>query len=277
MRRVTIEALAEDPVGCYVAGEAYAHFCAAPTLWGILVWGRPDEHQAIALGRSLVAQLRANSPPYASIFDASRVESVDPSAFGAAGRYLLHNRDTLSTRLQRLALVRPNGIGGATVAGAFEVLPRPYPARVFAGAADAYAWLVAEGGAPDWPADGAGLIEELFLEVSAIPAMLAGLRALLDGNLEGIPVAKAAKQLGLSERTLQRRLGETGTSYQDELGDARIRAAKRLLLESDTPLTSIALEVGCASLQHFSALFRRREQESPSAFRKRHRRKDEER
>src|SRR5688500_13943206 len=96
MRRVTVEALAANPVGCYVAGETYLHFCAAPTLWGIVMWGRPDEGQAVALGRSLVAQLQnTSSPPYASIFDASRVEAIDAGAFGAAGRYLANNRDAL--------------------------------------------------------------------------------------------------------------------------------------------------------------------------------------
>ena len=44
-----------------------------------------------------------------------------------------------------------------------------------------------------------------------------------------------------------------------------------LLLESDAKLTSVAVEVGCASLQHFSSLFRKLTGESPSAWRARHR------
>jgi transcriptional regulator GlxA family with amidase domain len=43
--------------------------------------------------------------------------------------------------------------------------------------------------------------------------------------------------------------------YQDEVADARLRAAKQLLATTDTPITNIALTVGFASLQHFSALF----------------------
>jgi AraC-like DNA-binding protein len=77
--------------------------------------------------------------------------------------------------------------------------------------------------------------------------------------------------LGISERTLQRKLGEAGTGYLNELAEARVRAARRLLLESDAPLTAIAYDVGCASLQHFSALFRKRTGESPSAFRRKRR------
>ena len=46
--------------------------------------------------------------------------------------------------------------------------------------------------------------------------------------------------------------------------------AMGMLVDGNAPLTAIAFDVGCASLQHFSALFRRRTQESPSAFRARH-------
>jgi AraC-like DNA-binding protein len=75
----------------------------------------------------------------------------------------------------------------------------------------------------------------------------------------------------VSERTLQRKLGELGTTFQHELSEARVRVAKRLLIDSEAPVTNIALDVGCASLQHFSALFRKHEGESPSTFRKRRR------
>ena len=71
----------------------------------------------------------------------------------------------------------------------------------------------------------------------------------------------------MSERTLQRRLRDADTSYQDQLNQARIRAAQKLLLDTDTPITTIALEVGCSSPQHFSALFRRLVGETPSDYR----------
>jgi len=44
-----------------------------------------------------------------------------------------------------------------------------------------------------------------------------------------------------------------------------------MLADTNEPLTNIALEVGCASLQHFSALFRKHVGEAPSSWRKRHR------
>jgi AraC-like DNA-binding protein len=269
MRQATLEEFAAAPLGRFVAGTSFAHFCATPSLWGVILWGRPDEEEAFALGRSLVLELDARIRPHASLVDASGLEGGDPTAFRAAERYLRHNGPALAARVSRLALVRPSGMGGAIVAGAFEVLPRPYPVAVFGDVAAAFAWLAAEG-SPELPADGAALVAAIRAAATGTPPLLGGLRALLDERHD-LGVAQAARRLGLSQRTLQRRLGELGTTFQDELAAARVRHAKQLLLDGDAPLTRIAFDVGCSSLQHFSALFRERTGESPSAFRKRHR------
>jgi AraC-like DNA-binding protein len=268
MRRSTLDELARAPVGRFVAGETFVHFCAAPTLWGVILWGRPDGTHALALGRSLVLELAPPAVPHASIVDASRLEGGDPAAFGAAERYLTRYGDVLAAAVRRLALVRPRGLGGAIVAGAYEVLPRPYPVRVFDDAAAAFAWLAADADT-GWPSDGAAMLAELYADASGTPHVLGALRALLDAHLGGLTIAEAASALGMSERSLQRKLGDAGTTFQDALADARVRAAKRVLADSDAPLTTIAYDVGCASLQHFSALFRKRTGESPSAYRKR--------
>jgi len=268
VRRSTLEELASDPAGRYVAGDSWIHFCASPRLWGVVVWGRPDETAAFALGRALVLELAEGIAPHVSIFDCSRIEGGDPRSFRAAGRYLAIHHAALERQVERLALVRPTGIDGALVAGAFDVLPKPYPVRVFDDPAAAFAWLDPEldAGAR------AAMLVAMHAEVTGTSKELGALRALLEHRLDGMPIAAAAKHLGLSERTLQRKLAEGGTTFSDELAEARIRAAKKLLLESEAPLTAIAFDVGCSSLQYFSALFRRRTGESPSEFRARRRR-----
>ncbi len=269
MRRSTLDELSSDPVGRFVAGEAWIHFCASPRLWGVIVWGRPDETAAIAMGRALVLEL-GDVAPHVSIFDCSRIEGGDPRSFHAAGRYLAINKVALQRQVERLALVRPAGLDGALVAGAFDVLPKPYPVQVFGDTTSAFAWL-------DPTLDAAATAATLIAmhgDVTSTPKDLGALRTLLErslSRLERLPIATAAKELGLSERTLQRKLADAGTTFKDEVADARIRAAKRMLLESEAPLTTIAFDVGCGSLQYFSALFRRRTGESPSAFRTRHR------
>jgi AraC-like DNA-binding protein len=262
MRQATLEEFARDPVGSFVAGETYVHFCATPKLWGVILWARPSERDAVQLGRSLVLELGPPAEPHASIVDARRLQGADPGAFQAAGRYLMRHRAALATWVRRLALLRPSGISGAIVAGAYDVLPRPYPVRLFTDAAAALAWLGS-------PAASAAMVEQLYASASRTPPVLGSLRGLLDGHLLGMAIDQAARALGVSERTLQRRLREAGTTFKDELADAKIRAAKQMLLDGASALTTVALDVGCASLQHFSALFRRRTGESPSAFRRR--------
>ena len=81
------------------------------------------------------------------------------------------------------------------------------------------------------------------------------------------------RAMAMSERNLQRRLQAEGTSFAREVAAGQIRVAKRLLAESDVPVTTIAHEIGCSSPQHFSHLFRRMNGESPTRWRERNRRR----
>jgi AraC-like DNA-binding protein len=272
MRVATIDEMSRAPVGRYVVFRTTAHFCATPGLWGLIIWGDPNEEDANQLGRSLVLELSAPAVPHVSFIDASRITRLDAGAFKALELYNKAFNKALGAQVRRLALVRPSGMDGATVAGVFNIIHAPYPVEVFEDKAEALAWLDDEpcSGVPK-PSSLAEKLEAIYGKASATPLVVSRLRSLLDNNLAGLSVRQAARALALSERTLQRRLSAAGTTFQDELGGVRLRAAQRLLLASDAPLTSIALDVGCASLQHFSQLFRRLTGESPSAWRERNR------
>lgn len=103
--------------------------------------------------------------------------------------------------------------------------------------------------------------------------MLAGtaeldrLRAWLrDGGLHAT-LDQAAHALGVSGRSLQRRLGEGGSSFRAELEQARLAAAQRLLLDTDDKVAAIAAEVGASSESNFIAFFRRLTGQTPAAWR----------
>jgi AraC-like DNA-binding protein len=266
MQAATLDEFARAPHGRFVSGERYVHFCAHAKLWGLILWGRPTEADAIEIGRSLVLELDPPAEPHASVIDASRLDGGEPRAFLAAERYLVKHSAKLRACVERLAMIRPSGFGGAIVAGAYEVLPKPYPVSIFLDAVSAFAWL--RPGAGDERAM-ARMLEELHGAVSKTPAIVRSLQAYLEANLVDASLADAASKLGMSERSLQRKLAEVKTSFQDELGAARVRVAKRMLSDGDAPMTTVALEVGCASLQHFSGLFRKQTGESPSAWKKR--------
>jgi AraC-like DNA-binding protein len=171
----------------------------------------------------------------------------------------------LSERVTRLAMVRPSGIEGAVVAGFFRVLDPPYPVAVFEAAPEALEWL------GEAPAGLAAELDRLVGEARGLAPTVGALRAwLAPRRSAGIEEACAA--LGLSARTLQRRLREGGTSWQREVQAARIADAERRMLDTDDPLTAIALDAGFASLQHFSGLFRKARGASPSSWRAQRRR-----
>lgn len=265
MQRVTLEQFAEAPVGKFVAGPCVAHFCASSRLWGFVCWGRPSIADARSLGQSLVLELAPPAEPHMSIIDARRLELADPLVFRAGETYLNNHAAALSKWVTKLAVVRSPGVVGAVMAGAYTVVTRPYPVEIFDAPESAFDWLACGVSR----ADGTRLLESIYGAATGVPHELATLRAVLEAKLERITIARAAKKLGLSQRSLQRKLADAGTTFKHELAEARVRIAKRLLVDSDTSLTEIAFEVGCTSLQSFSALFRRYSGEPPSTFRER--------
>jgi AraC-like DNA-binding protein len=87
---------------------------------------------------------------------------------------------------------------------------------------------------------------------------------LLDGSTD---MDETAAKLGLSRRTLQRRLHKEGTDYRELLNAARLQRAMSLLLESSQSIETIALNLGYSSTAHFTRAFTRWAGRPPSAIR----------
>jgi AraC-like DNA-binding protein len=101
--------------------------------------------------------------------------------------------------------------------------------------------------------------------------MLVQLRAQLEARPGALSLPQAAKALGVTERSLQRWLKSWDTTFKAEQNRAQVQVAQQLLARSDAPLAQVASQVGCASLSHFSALFRRLTGATPSHWRRDHR------
>ncbi|MBF5043649.1 helix-turn-helix transcriptional regulator [Aggregicoccus sp. 17bor-14] len=258
-----LEDYARAPVGRYLGGEGHLHWTRGPALCGLILWGRPDEAQLQRITRVLDVELPP-APPHASLVDARRLEGVDPGVFARFAHYMGARAAGFGASVQRQALVRPQGLVGALVAGFYALRAPAYPVRVFEAPEEALAWL----GCTDAPAL-ARQLDALWTGEAGESATVRALGEALRADLAQASLARAARALGLSERTLQRRLQLAGTTFQAELHRAQVRCAQALLRDSDLKLTAIALEVGCASLQHFSGLFRRLTGESPSHWRAR--------
>ena len=251
----------DDPIGAYVALPNALVFSARRTLWGFALWGKPTEADVKRLVPLLAIELEDRAPPHASLVDVRRLETGDPRAFAVLTRYLRANFSAFKTQVTRLALVRPPGILGATVAGFFQVEGAPYPVRIFDRLADAAAWLRA--------GELAAALDAAIAGASSVTPVVMQLRGWLDAHLDDATLAQAARACARAPRSLQRDLENAGTTFHKELDAARIRLAKRLLVESDSAVTEIAYDVGCASPQHFSTLFRRVTGSTPSTWRAR--------
>lgn len=262
MRRTAeLRSFRAAPVGAAHVGSGWLHFSASPELFGVVLWGRPGAEAIEALVRSLEVELAEGVAPHASVVDASRLEAHDAAAFDVLGRYVTENHAALSVAVTRLALVRPRGITGAVIAGFYEVTGTPYPVEIFDDARDALGWLGQD-------ADVARELDAIVRESTGRSGLLARLRALLREHLLDTDLAEAARRLGVSERTLQRRLAEEDTSFVAELLAARLAEAQRRMRESDAPLATIAFETGFSSQQHLSSAFKRAFGCTPSAWRR---------
>jgi AraC-like DNA-binding protein len=94
------------------------------------------------------------------------------------------------------------------------------------------------------------------------------LATLLDRDLlEQWTVAAAARDLGMSPRSLQRFLNREGTTFSEVVLRARVRRAHCLLEETNLSLTEIAYCTGFADQAHFTRVFRRISDVPPSALR----------
>jgi AraC-like DNA-binding protein len=80
-------------------------------------------------------------------------------------------------------------------------------------------------------------------------------------------VEKVAKSLGMSPRTLQRRLGELGTTYQKLLDEVRHRSARRLLANTDLAAAEVAFLLGFEELNSFTRAFHSWEGTTPTKWR----------
>ena len=75
--------------------------------------------------------------------------------------------------------------------------------------------------------------------------------------------------IDLSSRTLQRRLSELGTSFNQILTEVKRNLAARRLTGGATPIHDIALELGYNDTPHFSRAFRNWTGMTPSQYRAR--------
>jgi AraC-like DNA-binding protein len=83
-----------------------------------------------------------------------------------------------------------------------------------------------------------------------------------------VSVVDIARQLGMHERTLHRRLKIHGTNFHQELEQTRYTISRQLLTETNESNTNIAITLGYSNVSAFSRAFKKWSGESPAKWRK---------
>jgi AraC-like DNA-binding protein len=81
------------------------------------------------------------------------------------------------------------------------------------------------------------------------------------------PLSLVAEIVGMSERSLQRRLAQSGSTYSQIVQDARFSIASDLLADSDLNIADIAFAAGYDNAPHFSRAFKRLAGMTPRDYR----------
>ena len=112
-------------------------------------------------------------------------------------------------------------------------------------------------------------VEELLEEMHSDVPIAFQVKSEIGKNLSGgIPkLSDVAKALGMSARTLQRKLSEEGVVFQELVDQARRELSERLLRTTQYPLVEIAFLTGFAEQSGFTRAFRRWAGETPRSFR----------
>jgi AraC-like DNA-binding protein len=263
-RAETLASLAPDPRGKYFVGRSWLSFFAPSGRFsGTIVWGEPSAEDVQEWTACADLRLSAACAPHATLFDAHKVERLSPSAYDALAGYASRSLAELTARITRLAVVHGGGFAGAVAAGFTRLVPVPFSAETFREVAKALSWLGCE--------EDADLLVELGRarsEARATAPIVRELATFLRRHPRATP-PEAARALAISTRSLQRRLQEQSTTFRHQLDATRVLLAQRLLEDSGTSITKVALQVGLTSPQHLSTLFHKCGHESPSAWRAR--------
>ncbi|WP_420131764.1 AraC family transcriptional regulator [Rhodopseudomonas sp.] len=117
-------------------------------------------------------------------------------------------------------------------------------------------------------------LADVMLRRATLLDLVRGVEAWIAASLcRSVPtdIEVAAGDFGMSTRSFQRKLADHGVNYLDVRNRVRADIARCMLLETRTPVTSIALQLGYSETSAFSRGFKSQVGETPAEFRKRRR------
>lgn len=267
MRRArSIADFVDRPLGRFSVGATDLVWCHSTSLVGSVHWGRYGSEDAAQLTERLAFRLPRTLGRFDVLVNARAVEGFEWAAWEVVMRYTRERVDTWNRCIRRHAIVVPDGIVGALLAGMFSVLRSSYDVRFFTSPGEAVAWLRRS----ELPA----ILDEVggvLTSARTLPPAVRALHGYLSRTIRHATIESAARTLGRSKRSLQRALRDHGTTFSGELARARMQVARALLDQTDESIEVIARRAGCGSAATLRALFAREAGETPLRYRLRKR------
>lgn len=117
-----------------------------------------------------------------------------------------------------------------------------------------------------------GFLDEELKKYGSEQSLLQKVKGVITQSLsDGLPsMSDVARRFGLSQRTLHRRLGEEGVTFQTLLDDARRELAMGLLVNSDYSLAEVSFLTGFSEQSAFNRAFKRWSEQTPASYRDAH-------
>lgn len=239
-RAASLEAFVEDPVGRWIDAGTSITYASSPSFAGTVVWGAPDAETTRAIVHAFEGVwAKTMSGRVDIVMDATRVERIDAGALATLIEWAMKWRDTVRRVVRQQIGVIRDGLPGIVLSGVLPAVGETHPFRVMRDALEAYRVLDAQGGEARWRE-----VDAIVESVRGLPPDVRALRELLRTRCADLVLADAARTLGLSTRSLQRTLAAHGTSFQQELREARFARAHELLTTTDDKVAAIAHAVG---------------------------------
>jgi len=252
-----LEAFLGPPARRYIVFRTLAYWQLEHRAFGSIVWGRPDESDVVDLGRAHA--IGARFPLHGTLVDVRDIQSVDLLAFEKFLAFLKARRDAWSPNVARQAVLYRGGLAHASVLGMFELLRPAHRVDYFDDASAAYAAVGALEVADE--------LEDLRAQLLGAPDVVRRVRLAFEALPARTAFGAVARHLGMSLRSLQRRLRDAGTSLRAQRQAHLLRTCTQLLESSELDLDAIAAHVGASSASHLIALFKRHRGITPGQFR----------
>ncbi len=243
----------------YFAGRCFCYWQDGRRALGTLMFGAPRESDIAEMIPFWDIGTKAVFAGHSSFVDGRDLEAVDVLALKRLLHYVMARGSAWGPNIARQAILHPGGLVGVMVAGALHVARPPNPFQTFAGdAAAAFEYA----GVRDLLAE----VEAVRRDVTGAPEILREVRSLLRSDW-GLSSARLARAMGLSERTLQRRLEAAGSSLRAERNRELSRVLEELLAGTELDLDAIAAQVGLTSASHLVRHFRATHGVTPGEWR----------